>query len=250
MYENYKANLIDTTKRPAKKERKNKPIVKKNAKDTLEIKAALKSSNNVVPSFTLNESNSNTSVKNIANKDDHLSEILKYLINLGNLHLDRGHVIIRGNHKTSKTAFANSILNHLEQFIHEGDIPKYNLIKLDARETKTKASIYNTLFKFLFSNCKEDPDAQHKFKSVNTYLRFNTVTDGLDLKMLETDIFVILLDQFELLKEEDQLHMKNLFDCIRNEAMAIIIVAVTNNDAFNTLNAMIDAKHLFRVFNF
>jgi Cdc6-like AAA superfamily ATPase len=168
-----------------------------------------------------NLSESNTSATNIAKKDDHLNEILKYLINLGNFHLDRGHVIIRGNHKTGKTAFANTILHNLEQFIHEKDISKYNLIKLDARETKTKASIYNKLFKFLFSNPTEDLDL--KFKSVNSYLRFNKIAGGLDPKMLETDIFVILLDHFELL--EDQLHIKHLFDCIRNEAMVIVIVA-------------------------
>jgi hypothetical protein len=89
---------------------------------------------------------------NIVNKDDHLSEILKYLINLGNFDVDKGHIIIRGKPKIGKTIFANDILKKLEELIDEGYIPKYNHIKLDAVEIKSKEFIYDELFNLLFLN--------------------------------------------------------------------------------------------------
>jgi hypothetical protein len=56
---------------------------------------------------------------------------------------------------------------------------------------------------------------------------------------------------FELLKGEDQLYMKNLFELIKNDSMTIIIIAITNNnDVFHQIDAIIQEKNIFKIIKF
>jgi Cdc6-like AAA superfamily ATPase len=190
--------------------------------------------------------------ENFQIKDNYLNEILAYLTKLSYPNVAKGHIIISGKPRTGKTAFANNLLKNLEKLIDEGDLLEYNLIKLDVAEIKNKEFIYEKLFNLLFFRCEtNDQETNYHFSAINNYFRFSQLEGGLELKMLKTDIYIIVIDHFELLNEEDQLHMKNLFNWIRNIAFTIIVIVLTNNkEVFYNISAMIENKHIFKHLTF